>query len=201
VIRDLVANVSGYPGLFLFCATSGLLMPLPEDFSLIYAGVRLQGGQFHWLPTLAVAVLGVGVRDVFAFLIGKYLGAWLLHAGWLRRLVGPARIDRAEAMVRDHGPSAVLMGRFFIGFRATVFMVAAATGVSLRSFVIWDGIGLLVAVPATVGLGFVFGAPLAELAFWLVQRFQLVVGIAMIGAVAWLIWSRLRSDDPPRGTP
>lgn len=196
MIRDLVANVSGYPGLFAFCAMSGLLIPLPEDFALIYAGVRIEGGQFGWLPTLFVAVLGVCVRDVIAFLIGKYLGGWLLHAGWLRRFVGPAKIDRAEAMVREHGASAVLIGRFFVGFRATVFMVAAASGVSLRAFVLWDFIGLLVAVPATVLLGFWFGEPLAELSFWMVQRFQVIVGALALLGIAWLVVGRLRRRDP-----
>jgi len=196
VIRDLVANMSGYPGLLLFCATSGILIPLPEDFALIYAGVRLQGGQFAWLPALAVAVIGVGLRDVVAFLIGKYLGGWLLHAGWVRRLVGPKKIDRAEKMVREHGPSAILLGRFFVGFRATVFMVAAASGVSFRSFLVWDGLGLIVAVPATVALGYLFGEPVAELSFWLVQRLQVVVGAGVVVAIGWTIWSRLRREDP-----
>lgn len=196
MIRQLVANVSGYPGLLLFCATSGILMPLPEDFSLIYAGVRLKGGQFAWLPTLTAAVVGVGIRDLFAFLVGKTLGGWLLHHGLVRRLVGSRRLDRAEAMLRDHGPSAVLMGRFFVGFRATVFMAAGATGVSLRQFALWDGLGLLVAVPATVVLGYVFGEPLADLSFWLVQRAQLVVvGLLVLGAV-WLAYQRLRRDPP-----
>jgi membrane protein DedA with SNARE-associated domain len=196
LIRDLVANVSGYPGLLLFCATSGIVMPLPEDFSLIYAGVRIRGGQFQWLPTLLVAIVGVGIRDVVAFGIGHTLGGWLLHRGWMRRLVGGARLDRAEAMVREHGPHAVLMGRFFIGFRAPVFLVAGATGVSLRSFVLWDGLGLLLAVPATVGLGYAFGEPLAELSFWLVQRAQLVMGGLLALGVAWLAYQRLRRDPP-----
>jgi len=201
VIRDLVANVSGYPGLLLFCATSGILMPLPEDFSLIYAGVRLKSGQFLWAPTLLAAIVGVGIRDFVAFLIGRYLGGWLLHSGWMRRLIGRSRLERAEAMVRDHGPSAVLMGRFFIGFRATVFLAAGATGVSVRSFLLWDGLGLIVAVPATVALGFVFGEPLAELSFWLVQRAQLVVvGLLMVGA-CWLAYQRLRRDPPEASAP
>jgi len=188
LIRELAANVSGYPGLLLFCAVSGILVPLPEDFSLIYAGVKLQTGQFQWAPTLAATIIGVGLRDIFAYLIGRSLGSWLIDRPWIRRIAGGARLDRAQAMVAERGPSAVLIGRFFVGFRASVFVAAGATGVPFRSFVFWDGLGLLVAVPATVGLGYVFGEPIADLVFWVLQRAQLAVGLAVAVAVLWLLW-------------
>jgi membrane protein DedA with SNARE-associated domain len=195
VIRELAANVSGYPGLLLFCAVSGILVPLPEDVSLIYAGVKLQAGTFQWTPTLVVTILGVGLRDVFAYLIGRSLGSWLLERGWVRRLAGGSRIDRAQALIARRGPSAVLIGRFFVGFRASVFIAAGAMGVPFRSFLLWDGLGLLVAVPATVGLGYVFGAPIADLVFWLLQRAQLAVGIGVVLAVAWLLWQAWSGRD------
>ncbi len=196
MIRELAQNVSGYPGLLLFCAVSGILVPLPEDFSLIYAGVKLQSGHFQWLPTLAVTILGVGLRDVFAYLIGRSLGSWLLDRGWVRRLFGGSRLDRAQALIARRGPSAVLMGRFFVGFRASVFIAAGAMGVSFRAFVLWDGLGLLVAVPATVALGYVFGNPIADLVFWVLQRAQAAVGLGVGLGLAWLVWQAWSSVGP-----
>ncbi len=192
MIRDIAASVSGYPGLFAFCAISGLLVPLPEDVSLIYAGVRLQSGQFSWAPTLVATILGVGTRDVVAYLIGRWLGSWLLQRGWTRRWIGARRIDRAQALIARRGPSAVLIGRFLIGFRASVFMVAGATGVSLRQFVFWDGLGLVIAVPTTLLLGYLFGAPLADLMLWSLQRVQVVVGVGIALGLVWMLWRGLQ---------
>ncbi len=197
MIRELAANVSGYPGLLLFCAVSGILVPLPEDVSLIYAGVKLQTGQFQWAPTLLVTVVGVGLRDVFAYLIGRSLGSWLLDRGWVRRLAGGPRIDRAQALITRRGPSAVLIGRFLVGFRASVFIAAGAMGVPFRSFLLWDGLGLLIAVPATVGLGYVFGAPIADLVFWVLQRAQLAVGVGVALLVCWWLWQAWSSRERP----
>lgn len=195
MIRDLIESITGYPGLFLLCATSGLLVPLPEDFSLLYAGVRLASGDWEWGPTLAVAVSGVLVRDVVAWGIGRTLGAWLLDAPWARRVLGRAKLDRARRLVAERGAIAVLVGRFLVGFRSPVFVASGAMGVSLRSFVLWDLLGLLVAVPLTVSLGWAFGEPMADLAFWGLQRIRLVVLCALVLAAGWTTW-RWRSRQP-----
>ena len=196
MIRDLIQGISGYPGLLLFCASSGLAFPLPEDFSLVYAGVQLNLGEWAWFPTILVALVGVGIRDVVAFGIGRSVGGWLLSKDWVNRLMGPGKIERAKELVTSHGASAVLAGRFFIGFRAPLFMVAGAMGVRTREFLFWDGIGLLVAVPVTIGLGFVFGDPIADGMFWLMQRTRvaLAVGVVLCGVV--VLWRMYRPSPP-----
>lgn len=196
MIRELVESVSGYPGLFAFCAISGLVVPLPEDFSLLYAGARIGNGDWAWAPTLIVALLGVMTRDVFAWGIGRYFGGWLLETVWADRLIGARRLQRARRLVEVHGSAAVLFGRFLIGFRAPVFMVSGAMGIDLRRFVLWDVLGLLIAVPGMIGLGYAFGAPMSDLVFWILQRTRLVVvGTALVGGL-WLWWRlRERSSD------
>lgn len=196
MIRDLVESITGYPGLFLLCATSGLLVPLPEDFSLLYAGVRLASGEWGWGPTLAVAVAGVLVRDVVAWGIGRGLGGWLLEAPAARRALGGAKLERARRLVAERGAFAVLLGRFLVGFRSPVFVMSGAMGVPLRSFVLWDLCGLLVAVPVTVWLGWAFGEPMADLAFWGLQRFRLVVLCLVVLGAGWAAWRwRVRQDE------
>lgn len=196
MIRDVVGSIAGYPGLFVLCATSGILVPLPEDFALLYAGVRLASGDWAWAPVIAVAIAGVLARDVLAWSIGRGLGVWLLESYRARRFLGGARLERARAMVSERGAVAVLFGRFLVGFRSPVFVMSGAMGVSLRAFVLWDLIGLVVAVPVTVSLGYAFGEPMAELAFWLLQRFRLVVLATSLLGLAWAAWRwRARAPD------
>jgi membrane protein DedA with SNARE-associated domain len=196
VFRDLVETIAGYPGLLLFCAVSGIFFPLPEDFPLIYAGVRISEGTWAWGPTLAVAITGVMIRDLFAYGIGWVLGRRLLHAGWLRRLVGESKINWAEELVRSHGASAVLLGRFLIGFRAPIFMVAGATRVPLRLFVLWDILGVLIVVPGVIVLGFAFGDPIADTFFWLMARAREVV-VVWVAIGIFSIWWKMRAARDP----
>ncbi len=182
MLRALIEQVSGYPGLFLFCLCSGLLLPLPEDIPLLYAGTRVQAGELQWAPTIAVALVGVLLRDIAAYGIGRFVGEWFLSRPSVVRLIGVKRLQRARDLVALRGSSAVFAGRFLVGLRAPIFLVAGAMGVSFRRFLVWNLLGLLLVVPGTLVLGFAFGPPLADGAFWVVRQ-----GRGVMGGVALVV--------------
>lgn len=187
MVHTLIQSSLGYPGLWLACAGSGILVPMPEDVPLLYAGTRIATGMWSWPATLLVAWIGVGLRDISAWAIGRYLVRWLLETriGWW---LGGRRLQRAERLISSHGPAAVLIGRFLIGFRAPVFMAAGAMGVPVRAFAAYDAIGLTLAIPITVGLGYWFGAPITEVAAALLQRASSVAALCVAIGVGWWLW-------------
>jgi undecaprenyl-diphosphatase len=196
--------VTGYPGLLLACAASGVVLPFPEDFPLLYAGMRIADGSWGWGATIAVATIGVALRDTLAWTFGRVLGDLLLDRESVRRWVGARGIDRARGLVTRHGAAAVLIGRFMIGFRSPVFAVAGAMGVPLRSFATWDALGLALAVPLTVALGYEFGQPLVDAVFLVLQRARVLVAAAVVAALAVGIWRmslQSVSDDETESTP
>ena len=200
MIRELLQGVTGYPGLLLACMGAGLVVPLPEDFPLLYAGARVASGEWSWAIVMTIGVVGVAIRDVVAWGIGRALGDTVLHRPTVRRFLGGKKLDRASALVRDHGAASVLFGRFFVGFRAPVFVVAGAGGIPLRAFLVYDGIGLLLAVPITVALGWAFGEPLADVVFWMLQRARIVVAVLVVATITWAIYKWIaRASDQVSG--
>jgi membrane protein DedA with SNARE-associated domain len=208
MVRTMIELSLGYPGLWLVCAGSGILFPVPEDVPLMVAGSRIASGDAAWVATLLVAGVGVGMRDVAAWAFGRYLLVRLLE-GRLSFLIGKRRLARAQRLVARHGTAAVLMGRFMVGFRSPVFMAAGASGVPLRSFVAMDGLGLMMAIPLTVGLGHRFGAPIAEIAGMMIHRASSVVMAAIAVGVVWMVWrafsgaanQEAAAEDPPASEP
>ncbi len=195
MIRELVRSVAGYPGLLLMCMLSGIVLPLPEDFPLVYAGVAIAEGRFTWAPTLAVAIVGVGLRDAFVYGVGRYLGVWLLESERSERWFKKERIQRAEKMVRDRGPQAVLIGRFLIGFRAPVFLVAGACKLSFRKFIFWDTLGMMLAVPGMIWLGWAFGEQITDMMFWLNARSREVLIMAVLATALYTVRQLRRSSE------
>lgn len=182
----------GYPSLWMACASSGVLVPVPEDLPLVWAGIQVADGAWAVLPTLAVAIVGVGCRDLAMWSIGRALGRVLLDGDRGRFLFGRRNLAWAHGFVERHGPKAVLFGRFLVGFRAPVFAAAGAVGVPFRSFVLFDGIGLLVAVPLAVSVGWAFGHPVVALLTgvlawaraWVAPLVVLTIAVAL-GTVQW----------------
>ena len=192
MIREFIENIGGYPGIFLLCALSGIAFPLPEDISLLYAGVRLREGALSWPLTLFVAASGVMVRDVVAYSIGRFFGDWILGSSLSSRLFGK-KLPRARKMLEERGSSAVFLGRFLIGVRATVFFAAGASGVSFKKFALWNLIGMVLTVPPVVVLGFYFGTPLLDGASWLIHKGRFV-GLMILAIFAAAIWLRVQQD-------
>lgn len=194
IARELIEGIGGYSGLFFFCAVSGIVFPVPEDVALVYAGMRVQTGEAAWVLTLLVAIAGVLARDALAYGIGRALGDWVLDHAVVQRVIGARRLDRARAMVDRSGSRAVMAGRFLIGLRAPVFMACGAARVPFARFLAWDLLGLFLAVPLAVGLGYAFGAPLFDGAFWVIAQVRpyglALLGSLVIGSLVWIAWNR-----------
>lgn len=164
MFNGLAEGVESYPLLFLACALSGLGVPLPEDVAVILAGIALAEGRFALEFTLPVVLAGVLTRDVIAWSLGRLLGDRLLGAAWFRRVVPPERLERARRLLVERGPATVAAGRFMVGFRVPIFLAAGAGRLPLRTFLFWDGLAALVAVPLGLALGATFGPPVLEIA-------------------------------------
>lgn len=171
---------------------------MPEDIPLAIAGIQIADGQTTWRGVLPVVMAGVALRDLAAWTLGRVLGARLLEAAWFQKVIPPRRIDRARHLLADRGPLAVVAGRFMVGFRVPVFLAAGASGISLGTFAVADGLAMLVAVPLVVGLGEVIGAPLLHTMRYLSRTSGLVWGVLFVAVVGVWWWRRSRrgTTDP-----
>lgn len=178
--------------LWVACATSGLLVPVPEDLPLVWAGIRVANGEWSPVAASLVAIAGVGTRDLAAWTAGRVFGAVLFDESRARVFLGRRNVAWARGIVDRHGSEAVFLGRFLVGFRAPVFAVAGAMGVPFRAFVLYDAVGLVLAVPLAIGLGYAFGQPvltglLAAIAWartWLAPLLLVAIA-ASLGMAQW----------------
>jgi membrane-associated protein len=192
-------EVPGYPALFLLCAASGLILPFPEDVPLLYAGIRVHDGEASWWPTVAAAMAGVFLRDSFGWWTGRAIGGWLLERPWTGRILGRKRLKRARDLVERHGASAVLVGRFLVGIRFSVFFAAGAMGVRGREFFLYDLIGLLVTVPAVIAVGYQFGAPLLGTAIDALEHSRGFAALVLVAGAVYLGWRTWRPEPDASG--
>jgi membrane-associated protein len=180
--------------LFLLCFSAGTLQPVPEDVTVAAAGFAAREQGVPVPVAFAAAYSAVLSRDGVFFGLGRLFGTGLFERAWVRRWAGD-RLDRLRARIAAQGPTAVLAARMTVGARTMAFLVAGASGVSLRSFLVYDALGAAVTVPIGLTAGWYLGDDAARVVGAVVrQPAWLLVGVAIVAAAVWV--GRRRAREP-----
>ena len=179
---------NGLVAVFVALLLAPFGLPIPEDISLLVAGVLVHWGKAEVWHALVVGYLGVVIGDCFVWTIGRKVG---LHpSGLLPRLVGSEKVKRITRFYDRFGEWAIVLCRQVPGLRAPAFFFAGATGIRFTRFLALDGCGAFVTVGLYVWLGITFAENLDTVVPWL-DRFRtlglmvLVIAVGILG-IRWV---------------
>ena len=143
-------------GIFLLLVGGGVGLPLPEDVTLLGAGVLARQHILGLRSVIVVGFLGVATADWIIYWVGRRYGSDIVAHPLLARLFGAGRLDSVRQAVERHGARAVFAARFLFGFRVVTFLAAGTFGVSPVRFGFAEAAGSAIFVPAMTTLGFLF---------------------------------------------
>jgi len=169
----------------------GVPVPIPSDLIMITAGVQLAAGAF--------GLLGLAVAVELAILIGCSVQFFLARAAGRRlvrrfgRFVGltESRLERATAVLRRRGATAVFLGLNVPAGRAGVVVAAGVAGLNYPTFAPAMLAGNSVFYGWHIALGFIAGpAALALLEGMNVSLLVVFAALALLGLLGWLVLKR-----------
>ena len=135
-------------GIFLLLVGGGVGLPIPEDVTLLGAGVLARQHLVGLRSVNLVGFLGVATADWIIYWVGRRYGQDIVAHPSLARLFGAARLESVRQAVERHGARAVFaarcllgVGRLVVGGMQSEMCVAA---------------GAAIFVPAMTTLGFLF---------------------------------------------
>jgi membrane protein DedA with SNARE-associated domain len=201
-VRDLVTQIYeavGYLGVAMWVAIESVIIPIPSELILPFAGFLVGEGiaiepitgepwQF-WLVVLA-GTLGATIGALVAYAIGAFGGRPLIER-WGRYLgITPADLDRADDFFARHGQAASFFGRMLPVIRSLVSFAAGVARMPLLPFVIFTFLGSLPWTMLLVFAGVQLGANWEEVGA-IVKQFEYAI-LAVLGVIglAW-IWFRI----------
>ena len=198
----IVATIStlGYAGIVLLMAIESACIPLPSEIIMPFSGYLVYTGRFNiWLVSIAGAV-GCVVGSLVAYWIGMYGGRPLIEKYGKYILISHHDLDLADRWFDRFGEIIVFVSRLLPAIRTFIAFPAGVARMNLKKFVIYTFAGSL---PWCLGLAYV-GQKLGEQ--WdkdprlkiLFHRFDFVIGILLVLAVAWWIWRHLRHSKKSR---
>lgn len=172
-------------------------MFLPGDTLLLGAGVVLAQGSHEtsaWLLGLtatAVAVLGNQV----GYLVGRYAGTRVV-ARRGGRILNRANLDRASAFFDRWGFWAIVVARWIPWVRTLAPMIAGATRMDNRRYLVANAVGAICWVPTLILLGY-YGAGLLDAVPWLKEAAAVAaVALFVLGTAYGLVRYRQELRKP-----
>lgn len=122
---------------FFATALQALCLPIPGTTALMAAA--FYAASPHGLSivgVVAAAALGALCGTTAGFALGRWGGERPLRWIGARLRQSPDRVDRLSGEFAEHGAAWLFVGRFISGVRNVVGLVAGATGMRLRRFLI-----------------------------------------------------------------
>src|SRR5262245_17046244 len=149
---------SSYLGIFLFIASTGCGMPIPEEVAIVIAGVLSAQGHLHTGFAFTACLAGAVVSDTIMYAIGYHFGHGIFTAHpRFARLFATENERQFQNAVENHALKVMLLARFLIGVRAPVYVMSGVVRMSFRRFLFYDVICATLVVSVVFAPAYVCG--------------------------------------------
>jgi len=192
----IVATIStlGYSGIVLLMAIESACIPLPSEIIMPFSGYLVSRGEMNLWGVGVAGAVGCVLGSLVAYGVGMYGGRPLIEKYGKYILLSRHDLDLADRWFSKYGEAIVFVSRLLPAIRTFIAFPAGVARMNLTRFVIYTFAGSL---PWCIGLAYV-GQKLGEkwdkdptLKTWF-HRFDFVIGIVIVIAVAWWIWRHVK---------
>jgi membrane-associated protein len=169
---------------------AGVPIPVPSDLVVLVLGERASAGRVPVLAAVivleAVAVAGTALL----FFAARGPGQAVLARYGPRVGLTAARLNRASAVVRRRGPTALVVGRGTPGLRTVTVVAAGGSGLTLRRALPPLVLGSSIFLQLHHVLGYVLGPAAREA----LERAKgpVIVVLVLVAAAGVVFWLRRR---------
>jgi membrane protein DedA with SNARE-associated domain len=201
-VRQLVTQMYeavGYLGVAIWVAIESVIIPIPSELILPFAGflvgegvaVEPLTGQPWNLPLVVVAgTTGATVGGLIAYAIG-YWGGRPILLRWGRWLgISAEDLDRTDAFFAKHGMAACFLGRMVPVIRSLVSFGAGLGRMNVVRFTVYTFLGSLPWTLLLVFVGVQLGANW-ELVGGILKQFEYAILGALVIVVLAFLWIRV----------
>lgn len=197
---DMAHQLLSFSGPMAYILVFGILMacgfgvPIPEDITLISAGILAYNGVGNIYLWIVICFLGVILGDSTMFFLGKRYGLALANKGFLAKILPQSRLLQVGDVLKEKGNKFLFMARFMPGLRAPIFFTAGALGVNPIVFLTFDGLAALISVPAIIYSIFYFGHNLATVIHYIKMANYGIIGVIAIILVFFFVKWKIKKS-------
>ena len=170
--------------LVMIFVESGLLVGffLPGDSLLFTAGLLASQGRLNLAVVMIGSALAAIAGDQVGYGIGRRVGPALFRRPDAR-LFKRRHLERATAYFDTHGNKTIVLARFIPVIRTFTPTIAGASGMSYRSFVMFNALGGIAWGSGLTIAGYTLGETVPNVDRYLLPIIALIVVVSAVPAV------------------
>jgi membrane protein DedA with SNARE-associated domain len=191
----------GYLGVFLLIVAESMVLPVPSEAVMPFAGFSVAEHALSWVGVIAFATLGSIVGSLTGYAIGRFGGKPFLERFGRFLLVDREDLDTTERFFKSRGSVTILVSRFIPVVRHLISIPAGMGSMPLLPFSLFTILGAGVWNAFLTWCGFTLRRNWTT-----VMRYSHVIDIVVVVLLAALIVlyvarhlmrrSRRRSGEP-----
>jgi membrane-associated protein len=183
----------GYLGLFIIVfAESGLFFGffLPGDSLLFTAGLLAATGSFSLAPVIIITLIAAILGDSVGYYFGTKTGPLLFKRND-SLFFKKRHLERSSLFYEKHGSKTILLARFVPIVRTFAPIIAGASHMEYKKFLVWNAVGGVFWTLLLTILGYLLGSRIPNIDHYILP---IVLGIIFISFVP-IFWNLVKKKQ------
>lgn len=147
----------GYTGLTILMAMESMVIPLPSELVMPFAGFLAAEAKMSFVLVVAFSTIGSIIGSLISYYMGLYGGKKLVTKFGKYLLLDEQDLEKTAKWFHEKGEKTILIGRFVPVVRHLISIPAGIGKMNLKNFCIYTIIGATIWNSLLAYLGYILG--------------------------------------------
>ena len=176
-------SLLGYAGIFFLMMLESMIVPVPSEFVMPFAGFLVAQGTFSFLLVIIASTLGSITGSLIFYYIGKTGGHRLVEKYGKYVLVDAEDIRKTEEWFQKRGDLTVFLARLIPVVRHLISFIAGIGKMNVKKFSFYTVVGAAIWNAILTYIGYMLGQHWKEVSQYLEQLDIIIVIVLVIGCL------------------
>ena len=177
----------GYAGIFFLMMLESMVVPVPSEFVMPFAGFLVASGTFNFYFVIIASTLGSITGSLIFYYIGKTGGHTLVERYGKYVLVDTQDIKRTEEWFNKRGELTVFLARLVPVVRHLISLIAGIGKMKVKKFTIYTILGATLWNAVLAYLGLILGQHWDEVSQYM-ESLDLVIVVLLVIGVLYFVY-------------
>jgi membrane protein DedA with SNARE-associated domain len=190
----VVIGGTGYFGVWFLMALESMIVPIPAELVMPFAGYLISTGRFTWLGVFLASLMGSLSGSLVSYVAGKLGGNRLIVRMGKYLLLDVSDLKKTEDWFAKKGEKTIFIGRLIPVVRHLISIPAGIGGMNLKKFSIYTAIGASLWNMFLAWLGYVMGQNWPKIRHY-TEPVSKVMAVLLVAGFVYFIVHHVRSKN------